>query len=47
MSVFVMLVIHGLENLAREIVKELSLKMEPVSVQKVLDGTILLNSVYS
>ena len=47
MFVCAKIIMHGLLNLwfAREIVKELSLKMELVNVQKVLDGTILLNNV--
>ena len=49
MFVYAKIIILGLRSLrfAREIVKELFLKMELVSVQKVLNGTILLNNVCS
>ena len=49
MFVYAKIIILGLRSLrfAREIVKELFLKMELVNAQKVLNGTILLNNVYS
>ena len=49
MFVYAKIIILGLRSLrfARETVKELFLKMELVTVHKVLNGTILLNNVYS
>ena len=49
MFVYAKTIIHGLRSLrfARETVKELFLKMELVNAQKALNGTILLNNVYS